>query len=124
MENPIKIVPYSPKLKQYFYDINEEWISSMFTMEDVDETVLSDPETHILSTGGKIWFAEHPQLGIIGTCALRKTGEDEFELTKMGVFKKARGLKVGEILLQFVITYVRENNISHCYLLTLSLIHI
>ena len=118
MKTEISILQYSDDLKSAFYQINNEWISNMFVMEKLDLEVLSDPETHILSKGGKIWFAQHAELGIIGTCALRKTGEDEFELTKMGVLEIARGLKVGEVLLQYVINYVYENNISLCYLLT------
>lgn len=114
----ISIVPYAPEYKDDFYKINQEWISSMFTMEDIDESVLKHPEEQILSAGGYIWFARHPELGTVGTCALRKTGESEFELTKMGVLKKARGQKAGEKLLQYVIEFVRKQNIKNCYLLT------
>ena len=46
------------------------------------------------------------------------TGEGEYELTKMGVLEKARGLKAGEKLLQHVINYSRYNNIGMVYLLT------
>ena len=114
----VEIVDYRDELQPYFYSINAEWISNMFTMEDIDKEVLLNPHKYILSNGGYIWFAKHPELGFVGACALRKTGEGEFELTKMGVLEKARGLKVGEKLLRHVIDFVKESKIPVCYLLT------
>lgn len=114
----IKVVPYSPELKQAFYDINVEWIGNMFVVEDFDAKVLKNPEHSILDPGGQIFFAIDDQLGPVGTCALRKSGPGEYELTKMGVLEKARGKKIGETLLQFVIAYVKKNEIPYCYLLT------
>ncbi len=114
----VEIVPYSEDMKQDFYDINAEWISNMFTLESLDKEILEKPEEMILTPGGFIFFATHPDFGVIGTCALRKTGEREFELTKMGVLEKARGLKAGEKLLQFVIDFVKREDLGLCYLLT------
>lgn len=114
----IEILPFHPDLKTAFYDINAQWISSMFVLEPIDEEVLKNPEDKIINPGGHIFFAKHPELGVVGTCALMKTGEDEFELTKMGVFEKARGLKVGEKLLQYVIQFAKDSKIKNCYLLT------
>ena len=112
----IEIISYQNRYKDYFYKINAEWIERMFIMEDYDEQVLRNPEKYILATGGYIWFAIDKELGVLGTCALLKKGED-FELTKMGVFSKARGKKVGEKLLQHVIAFVKEKQLS-CFLLT------
>ncbi len=114
----LEVLPYSPDLNQAFYDINAEWISNMFTLEELDEKVLRNPKEMILDKGGFIFFIKHPELGVVGTCALRKTGDGEFELTKMGVLEKARGLKAGETLLQHVINFVREQKIPYCYLMT------
>lgn len=115
----IEIVPYSPELKQAFYEINFEWISNMFKVEPLDLEVIQNPEDMILKKGGFIWFANHPEKGVVGTCALRKTGEGEFELTKMGVLESARGLKAGETLLKYVIEFAKKSEeIKTCYLLT------
>jgi ribosomal protein S18 acetylase RimI-like enzyme len=115
----VEIIPYNPKLKKAFFDINHEWISNMFKVEPFDLEVISHPEEMILDKGGHIWFANHPDHGVIGTCALRKTGEGEFELIKMGVLEKARGLKAGETLLRFVIQFARQSpDIQLCFLLT------
>ena len=114
----IEFVSYQLDYAADFYKINAEWIEDMFQLEPLDRKVLEDPQTHIIDPGGFIWFAKTPELGIVGTCALRKMGPNEFELTKMGVLKKARGLKLGEKLLQHVIGFVKEQNITCCYLLT------
>ncbi len=115
----LKVIPYESKYKKFFYDINHEWISSMFKMEPIDENVLSQPEEMILKSGGHIWFVEDDQLGIIGAAALRQVYDDGvFELTKMGVYEKARGLKAGEFLLKHVIQFVKDQKIPMCYLLT------
>jgi N-acetylglutamate synthase-like GNAT family acetyltransferase len=64
-----------------------------------------------------ILFAEAKGLGIVGTCALRKTGERSFELTKVGVRASARGLKVGEFLLHAMIERAMRIGAEPLYLL-------
>lgn len=114
----LRILPYSEELAPHFRDINLEWIRAMFTVEPADKEVLDDPETHILQPGGQIWFAEVAKLGIVGACALKKTGDGEFELTKMGVLESARGRKVGEVLLRRVIYQAKRIRAKQLYLLT------
>lgn len=118
MQTKVLVKPFSPALAHHFETINKQWIEDMFRLENVDKQVLSDPQSHIIDKGGKIWFAEHPKLGIVGTCALWKKGDNSFELTKMGVLKSARGLKVGEILLQHVLNEAQSLGIKKLFLLT------
>jgi len=114
----LRIRDYSPALRRHFYDINAEWISAMFKMEAVDREVIENPQSHILDGGGAILFVEAPGLGIIGTCAIRRTGPQSAELTKMGVRAAARGLKAGEFLLAAAIERARNMKIDDFYLLT------
>lgn len=90
----------------------------MFCLEPKDRKVLGDPENIILAAGGHILFVEMAGKGIIGTCALLKTGEGEFELTKMGVFESSRGLGVGKLLLKAAIEKAKEVCAKRLYLLT------
>jgi DNA-binding MarR family transcriptional regulator/N-acetylglutamate synthase-like GNAT family acetyltransferase len=115
---PLKIRRYSDELAQAFHDINAEWIESMFSMEDTDRDVLENPRTRIIEPGGDILFVEAEGLGIVGTCALQKTGEAQFELTKMGVLERARGYKAGEFLLDATIRRAEELGAKKLYLLT------
>jgi hypothetical protein len=57
----------------------------------------------VIDRGGAILFASIADHGIVGTCALYKSGPGAFELTKMGVRESARGLKAGETLLHAAI---------------------
>jgi N-acetylglutamate synthase-like GNAT family acetyltransferase len=114
----LKIRPFSDDLAGHFHDINAEWISDMFTLEATDQEVLRHPRKNIIDAGGDILFVEAAGVGIVGTCALQKTGEHSFELTKMGVRAEARGLKAGEFLLAAVIERARALGADPLYLLS------
>ena len=114
----VEIVTYTPELATYFYSINEQWVSDMFEMEEIDHQILSNPQKHIIDEGGQIWFAKNEKLGVIGACAVKNVGNKWYELTKMGILESARGLKAGEALLQQVIKDCREFEYNTLFLLT------
>lgn len=87
-------------------------------MEPKDQKVLDDPQSAILEDGGHILFVELAGVGIVGTCALLKTGPDEYELTKMGVLESARGQNAGKFLLQAMISKAKSIGAKRLYLLT------
>jgi GNAT superfamily N-acetyltransferase len=118
MSNGLTIHEYSDDLAIHFRDINAEWITAMFRLEDADREVLDNPRAKIIEPGGVILFVEAPGLGIVGTCALQKTGPTGYELTKMGVRESARGLKAGEFLLAAVIQRAMALGADPLYLLT------
>jgi DNA-binding MarR family transcriptional regulator/GNAT superfamily N-acetyltransferase len=95
----LTIRDFSDDLAEPFYRINAEWIEEMFALEDNDVRLLSNPRELIVDKGGVVLFAQTPDLGVVGTCAIMKMKDGWFELTKMGVSKAARGRKVGEFLL-------------------------
>ncbi len=90
----------------------------MYRLEDTDRKVLENPRREILDRGGDILFVEAQGLGIVGACALQKTGDRAYELTKMGVLAKARGAKAGEFLLLAVIARAVEMGADPLYLLS------
>jgi len=114
----LTIRDYQDDLAADFHDINVEWISAMFALERADREVLENPREHIIEPGGAILFVEAEGLGVIGTCALRKTGEYSFELTKMAVRERARGMKAGEFLLAAAIERAKAMQAEPLYLLT------
>jgi DNA-binding MarR family transcriptional regulator/L-amino acid N-acyltransferase YncA len=109
---------FSVDLAGAFRDISIEWIESMYRLEPADLDVLDHPYERIVAPGGAILFVQAEGVGIIGTCALRKTGEREFELTKMGVDEAARGLKAGEFLLNAAIDRAGSLGAELLYLLS------
>ncbi len=114
----LRILAWRDDLAKEFHDINAEWIRSMFVLEDTDREVLENPRARIIDPGGDILFVEAEGLGVVGACALQKTGEDRFELTKMGVRETARGRKAGEFLLLATIRRAHEMGAETLYLLT------
>ncbi len=117
-EHGLTIAEYSDDLAENFYRINAQWIETMFVLEEHDREVLENPKEWIIDPGGVILFVKSPAYGIVGACALMKTGEGSFELTKMGVTEKVRGQKAGEFLLAAILERAREMDVRKLYLLT------
>jgi len=114
----LTIREFTDDLAGAFRDINAQWITSMYSLEPADEELLDNPRAMIVDPGGAILFVKAQGLGIVGACALRKTGEAAFELTKMGVLEAARGRKAGEFLLAAIIERARAMGAELLYLLS------
>ena len=97
MINKIRIVDYRPEHQRYFESLNREWIEKLFTMEPVDEFVLTDPEEAILKNGGAILMAEYDGT-VAGTVGLRKVEPTVYEFTKMAVDERFRRLGIAEAI--------------------------
>ncbi len=93
----IKIVDYKPEHQPYFEMFNRTWIEQLFTMEPVDEWVLTNPDKAILESGGAILMAEYDGI-IAGTVGLRKVDEETFEFTKMAVSENFRRRGIAEAI--------------------------
>lgn len=93
------IVNCTPEYFEAFRNLNVEWISTYFKMEEADYKALDNPKEYILEKGGQILVAlyENQPLGV---CALLKTPERDydFELAKMAVSPKAQGKNMGYLL--------------------------
>lgn len=109
---------YRPDLAQAFHDINAQWIGAMYRIEPTDRDVLENPYERIVAPGGDILFVAAAGLGVVGACALQKTGADQYELTKMGVLESARGRKAGAFLLDAVIARAKAMGARRLYLLS------
>ena len=89
-----------------FRTLNEEWITRHFVLEAKDRETLGDPENAILRKGGQI-FIVHADGKPVGCAALIRMGDDAYELSKMAVSPRLRGLGVGRKLLEYVIAQAR-----------------
>lgn len=90
----LSIVEFEPVHAGAFKALNVAWISKSFVMEESDTIVLNDPYEHILKGGGAILIAVYKN-EFVGTCALINEGHGDYELTKMAVDERLRGLKIG-----------------------------
>ncbi|VXC04936.1 MarR family transcriptional regulator [Flavobacterium sp. 9AF] len=113
----IKIVDYEPKYNKVFVELNVEWISKYFKMEEADYKALNNPEEYILKKGGHIFVALYKEEPL-GVCALMKldNNEYEYELAKMAVSPKAQGKNIGCLLGKAIIEKARSHGASKLYL--------
>jgi len=113
----VKIVAYEPKYHAAFRNLNQEWISTYFEMEETDYKALDNPNEYILDKGGKILVALY-QDEPVGVCALIKMqgGDFDFEMAKMAVSPKAQGKSIGWLLGQAIIENARELGAKKIYL--------
>jgi len=95
--NAITIVPYEAKYQPYFEKFNRHWIEAWFTMEPLDEYVLTNPEEAILKDGGAILMALYNGQ-CAGTVGLRKVADKVYEFTKMAVDENFRRKGIAEAL--------------------------
>ena len=93
----IKILDYGSEHQPYFEKFNRQWIEKYFSMEPVDEFVLTEPEEALLKPGGAILMATFNG-EVAGAVALRKVDDNTFEFTKMAVDEKFRRKGIAEAL--------------------------
>jgi DNA-binding MarR family transcriptional regulator/GNAT superfamily N-acetyltransferase len=113
----VQIVDYSAIYAAAFRNLNEQWISTYFKMEETDYKSLDDPEKYILKNGGQILVALYHNEPV-GVCALIKMNDDEhdFELAKMAVSPIAQGRNIGWLLGQSALERARALGGKKVYL--------
>ncbi|WP_316634988.1 bifunctional helix-turn-helix transcriptional regulator/GNAT family N-acetyltransferase [uncultured Flavobacterium sp.] len=113
----VKIVPFEPQYQDAFRQLNVEWISTYFEMEEADYKALDNPQEYILKKGGKIYVALYCNEPV-GVCALIKTKDSDydFEMAKMAVSPKAQGKNIGFLLGQAIVNGAREEGAKKIYL--------
>ena len=102
MNEQIEIIGFDDSLVSYFRDLNIAWLERYFYVKPIDEEIFAAPQQYILDEGGYIFFAKYGD-AIVGTCALMKLKNGDFELAKMAVDEKFQGKKVGHALLNAVV---------------------
>jgi len=112
----VRIVEYEAKYQSFFKELNEQWISTYFEMEEADRKALDNPKEYILDNGGKIFIAlynEEP----FGVCALLKINDKnyDFELAKMAVSPVGQGKNIGFLLGTKIINAAKKMGGSKIY---------
>jgi DNA-binding MarR family transcriptional regulator len=113
----VEILAYNKKYRDYFKELNYEWLNKYFEVEPEDERILNNPEKEIIKKGGEIFFARINGK-IIGTCAATKIDRNTYELAKMAVTEKAKGLQAGKKLALAVIGFAWSKKAKYVTLLT------
>lgn len=107
----IEIINYSEQHKEAIKLLNVEWLSKYFFVEPNDELQLSNPQSEIIDKGGMIFYAKYEN-EIVGTASLLKIDDSVFELSKMAVTEKAKGLGIGKKLMEHCLAVAKQNNLK------------
>lgn len=103
----ITIVEYKPEYHNRFREINVQWITRLYVMEEEDIKTVDDPESYVLKNGGKIYIALYNNYPV-GTCAYLNLGNGVYEMIKMAVDESYRGLKIGKTIGEVSMQKIRE----------------
>ena len=107
----IEIIDFSDNLKDYFKELNFEWIEKYFVVLPSDEFVLTNPTESIIDKGGYIYFAKVDN-EIVGTFAMIKVDEYIYEIAKMAVTDKYKNMGIGKKLMEYAIKKAKDLRID------------
>ena len=116
-QNEIKFIPYNDRYHVDLKRLTLEWIEKYLYVEPEDEEFMENPQGYILDGGGFIFMAEYNG-EVVGTVSLCKLPENKFELCKLAVTEKYKGLKLGRHLMQLAIDKCVEINATQIILYT------
>ncbi|MDB5191671.1 MAG: family acetyltransferase [Segetibacter sp.] len=111
MEETIEIIPFTEEYAADFARLNIAWLEKYFEVEPIDRRIFSDPRTYILDNGGQIYIALYNN-EIAGCFALMKSGNNEFELSKMAVDERFQGKQIGNKMLDYCLGAARQLGIA------------
>ncbi|WP_263384729.1 GNAT family N-acetyltransferase [Granulicella arctica] len=98
-----------------FRTLNEEWITRFFTLEARDVETLGDPESLILGKGGQV-FMVYADAEAVGCVALIPMNDGVYELSKMAVSPRLRGLGIGRRLIEYAIAQAKAMGVRSLFL--------
>lgn len=103
-----EIIPYHSGYQSIFKQLNLEWLDAYHLTEDHDLVVLDDPQGIIIDRGGVIYLAKQDEK-IIGSAALMKVSDKEYELAKMTVAPGYRGKGISKLLLEKCLDHAKAS---------------
>ena len=116
----VQIIPYDNQYAADFKRLNLEWLHRYFTVEPIDEEVLSHPG-RIIKEGGALLLAKLDE-NIVGTCALLHEGHGRFEVSKTAVTERVQGQGIGRKLVVAAISEFQKIGGRELYLETNSVL--
>lgn len=102
-----EIISYKDEYQPAFKAINLVWLDKYHLTETHDLLVLDDPQKNIIQRGGFIWLAKAGD-EIIGSAALMKEHEGEYELAKMCVKENWQGRGISKLLIETCIAKAKQ----------------
>lgn len=107
----MKVVPYNPKYKKDFVEMNIKWISEMFVVEQIDIDVLNRVEQSI-EAGGQVFFAVNEEDEVLACCMISPLPNGEWEIEKFAAKGMYTGTGAGTACLRACIEYAKEKKVE------------
>lgn len=115
----IRIIDWQPEYQEAWKNLNIDWISKDYEVEQIDHDTLDFPEKFFIRDGGAVLLAQREDTGeIVGTVALQPFGNGLFELAKMAVAENLRGQRIGEKLGIAALERAKQLGASRVFLLS------
>ncbi len=106
-----------PRDFRAFAELNIAWIKDLHHVETSDQKMYDHPE--IYAQNGNSIFAAVIENEVAGVVALKQDDEGEWELTKMAVDPKFQGKGIGQILMDVVENYAKDElGLNRIYLIS------
>lgn len=103
----MRVVPYNPKYKNDFIEMNRAWISEMFVMEPEDERELGNIEPYV-EKGGQVFFALDEDENVMACCMIAPREDGDWEIMKFAACGMYTGTGAGSACLKACVDYARE----------------
>ncbi len=116
MPETFHIVDFEDRHISGFRQVNLAWIEELFWVEEEDARQLDNPRG-IVDAGGEILVALVGE-EVVGSCALVRHRETEFELAKFAVAGEHRQSGIGGALLRSAIDRARKRGMQRITLVT------
>jgi N-acetylglutamate synthase-like GNAT family acetyltransferase len=113
----IEFIEYNDIYKEDLKNLTLEWLEKYVSVEPEDVKFIENPIEYVLTKGDCIILAKHKN-EIIGTVSLYKVSETEYELAKLAVTEKYKGIQLGRQLMQLAINRGTELGASNIILYT------
>jgi len=112
----ISIIGFNKQYSKQFFLLNKAWIEKSWHLEDSDKKDLLNPDK-IVHNGGQIFFALENH-NAIGTVAMIKSSDDNYELAKMTVQDNFRGKGIANMLMDECLKFAKENKAKEIFLIS------
>jgi len=103
----ISIIDYEDQYEHSFRELNLEWLKKYQLLETHDLIMLEQPRKIIIDRGGYIFLAKEGN-EIVGSAALIKEHEGEYELAKMAVSTLHQGQGISKLLMEKCLDKAKE----------------
>ncbi len=105
----MRVVPYEPRFKNDFVEMNKAWIRDMFVLEAEDISFFNNFE-EMLAQGGEIFFTLDDNDKVLACCLIGPMADGEWEIAKFASTGEVKG--AGTLCLQACIDYARAKGIE------------